>query len=65
LSPEKLPAALSKLWPRELAALLLYKFEGFSSLEIGQVLGLNAKAVASVLLQVYAQLWHLTNTQPS
>jgi len=29
------------------------------------VLGLNAKAVASVLLQVYAQLWHLTNTQPS
>jgi len=62
---KRLPAALSKLSPRELAALLLYKFEGLSSLDIGQVLGLNAKAVASVLLQVYTQLWHLTNTQPS
>src|SRR6516164_2646228 len=62
---KRLPAALSKLSPRELAALLLYKFEGLSSLDIGQVLGLNAKAVASVLLQVHTQLWHLTNTQPS
>src|SRR6516164_2113802 len=62
---KRLPAALSKLSPRELAALLLYKFEGLSSLDISQVLGLNAKAVSSVLLQVYTQFWHFTNTQPS
>ena len=59
---KRLPAALSKLSPRELAALLLYKFEGLSSLDIGQVLGLNAKAVASVLLQVYTQLWGISQT---
>ena len=40
---KRLPAALSKLSPRELAALLLYKFEGLSSLDIGQVLGLMQK----------------------
>jgi DNA-directed RNA polymerase specialized sigma24 family protein len=54
--PANLLTALSKLTSRELAALLLDKFEGFSTCEIGQVLGLNAKAAASVLLRVYSQL---------
>ncbi len=54
--PENLLGALSELSLRELAALLLHRFEGFNTFEISQVLGINSKAAASVLMRAYSRL---------
>jgi hypothetical protein len=65
-APEKLLDALSQLSLRELAAMLLYKFEGFSTFEIGQsVRNQMPKTATSPFCGVYSQLRHLTNTQVS
>jgi len=58
-APEKLPAALSKLWPRELPRCCCTNLRASVRWKLAKLLGLNAEAAASVLLRVYAQLWHL------
>jgi len=48
-APEKLPAALSKLWPRELPRCCCTNLRASVRWKSATLLGLNAKATASVL----------------
>jgi len=62
-------AAIDSLPPKQLAAVLLHKYEGLDYAEIAEVLGCSISALKSLLFRAYEtlrrRLAHLAETEPA